>query len=151
MVGRRFVARSRQRQAGQAARDRGGHRRQAGEGPDLHPVPRDDHAARRVPPLCLRPPGAGAARRDGGRQATGVGAAVPGRRAGAVFRHLVEGRRRRAESHRGLARRTFRSLVESGSRESGHRPRVPHRPGEERPGAQVRLPRDRRGTDRRAD
>ena len=56
-----------------------------------------------------------------------------------------------AQPHRRLARHPLRPLVEPGGREPGHRPRVPHRPDEERAGAQVRLPRHRRGEDRRAD
>ena len=76
--------------------------------------------------------------------------AVPGGRARAVLRHLAQGRRRRTQPHRRLARRAFRPLVESGRRESGDRPCVSHRPDEERAGAQVRLPRDRRGEDRSA-
>ena len=99
-------------------------------------------AAGRVPRIRLRPPGPRPARRDRGRQATAAGAAVPGGRARAVLRHLAEGRRRRPQPHRRLARRPLRSLVESGRREPGHRPRVPHRPDQERAGAQVRLPRD---------
>ena len=75
-------------------------------------------------------------------QATAVGAAVPGGRARAVLRHFAESRRRRTQPHRGLARRALRSLVESGRRESSHRSRVPHRPDQERAGAQVRLPRN---------
>ena len=55
-----------------------------------------------------------------------------------------------AQPHRRLARRAFRPLVESGRRESGDRPRVSHRPDEERARAQVRLPRDGRGADRPA-
>ena len=45
----------------------------------------------------------------------------------------------------------LRPLVEPGGREPGDRPRVPHRPDQERAGAQVRLPRHRRGEDRPAD
>ena len=55
------------------------------------------------------------------------------------------------EPDRRLARHPFRSLVEPGGREPGDRPGVPHRPDQQRPGAQVRLPRHHRGTDRPAD
>ena len=71
-----------------------------------------------------------------------AGAAVPGGRARTLLRPLAQGRRRWAQPHRRLARRALRSLVEPGRRESSHRPRVPHRPNQERAGAQVRLPRD---------
>jgi len=43
----------------------------------------------------------------------------------------------------GVPCRAFRSLVESGGREPGHRPGVPDRPEKERPRAQVHLPRPR--------
>ena len=49
-----------------------------GEGARVHAVPRDDHAAGRVPRIRLRPAGPRPAWRDGGRQTTAVGAAVPG-------------------------------------------------------------------------
>ena len=73
------------------------------------------------------------------------GAAFPGRRVGAVLRVVVEGRRRRADADGGIACRAFRSLVESGGGEPGDRPRLPHRPEEERAGAQIRLPWHDRG------
>ena len=53
-----------QRQARAPARARRGDRREAGEGAGLHPVPRDDRAAGRVPRRGLRPARARAARRD---------------------------------------------------------------------------------------
>ena len=49
---------------------------------------------------------------------------------------------------RGLARDPLRSLVEPGGGEPGDRPCIPHRPDPECAGAQVRLPRHRRGEDR---
>ena len=49
---------------GAAARDRRGHRRQAGEGAGLHAVPRGDGAAGRLPRIGVRAAGARAARRD---------------------------------------------------------------------------------------
>ena len=66
------------------------------------------------------------------------------------FVHLAQSGRLRPEPHRRIARGPFRSLVESGGGESGHRPRLPHRADEERARAQVLVSRNRGGEDRSA-
>ena len=96
-------------------------------------------------------PGPRAARRDRGEEAPGAGAAISGRRNRPVLRALAQGRRLRPEPHGGVARDPLRPLVEPGGREPGHGPRLPHRPDQERAGAQIRVPRDGRGEDRPAD
>ena len=151
VAGRRRLGRGGQRQAGAAARDRRGNRRTPGEGPGLHPVPGDDGAARGVPRHRVRPARPRPAWRDRGQEAQGPGASVPGGRERPVFRALAQGGRRRAQPDRGVPRHPFRPLVEPGGREPGDRPRVPHRADQERAGAQVRLPRHRRGEDRPDD
>jgi non-specific serine/threonine protein kinase len=76
----------------------------------------------------------------GGEEAQGPGAPFSGRRSRAVLRALAQGWRDGPEPDRRIARRAFRSLVEPGGGEPGHGPRLPHRPDEECPGAQVRMP-----------
>ena len=76
---------------------------------------------------------------------------VPGGRAHALLRALAEGRRHGPEPDGGVPRDPLRPLVEPGRRGPGHRPRLPHRPEEERARAQVRVPRDGGGEDRRDD
>ena len=56
-----------------------------------------------------------------------------------------QGRRRRTQPDLGDPRYSLRPLVEPSRRGPGHGPRLPHRPDEERPRAQVHLPRDGRG------
>ena len=73
---RRRLGGGRQRQAGAAARDCRGGGRAPGEDAGLHPVPRDDCAARGVPRWRVRAAGAGAARRDRGGTAPRPGAAA---------------------------------------------------------------------------
>ena len=96
--------------------------------------------------------GPGAARRHAGQGAPEAGRSrFSATTRSAVLRALAQGGRHRAQPDGRLARHPLRSLVEPGGREPGHRPRLPHRPEEERAGAQVRLPRHDRGADRRAD
>ena len=64
---------------------------------------------------------------------------------------LAEGRRHRAEPHRGQPCHSLRPLVEPGRRGSGHRPRLPHRAAQGRAGPQVRLRGHAGGADRRHD
>ena len=78
VAGRRRLGRGGQRQAGAAARHRGGDRRPAGEGTGLHPVPGDDGAAGGVPRHGVRPARPRPAWRDRGQEAQGPGAPVPG-------------------------------------------------------------------------
>ena len=96
-----------------------------------------------LPRRRVRPARAGAARRHGRQEAAGAGRAVPARGRPAVLRAVAQGRRHRAEPDGGVARDPLRPLVEPGRREPGDRPRLPHRPEEERAGPQVRLPRAR--------
>ena len=84
-------------------------------------------------------------------EAPGARAAVPGRRAVPFFVLSLKAGGTGLNLTAAVARRALRSLVESGGRESGDRPRVPHRPDQERAGPQVRVPRDGRREDRRAD
>ena len=88
---------------------------------------------------------------DRGEATQDAGAAVPGRRDRAVLRAVAEGGRLGADADGGVACRAFRPLVEPGGGEPGDRPRLPHRPEEERPGAQIRLPWHDRGENRRLD
>ncbi len=78
----------------------------------------------------------------------GVGAPISGRRGSGVFRAFAQGRGLWPESHRRLARGPLRPVVEPGGGEPSHRSRLPHRPEEERAGAQVCVPRNRGGEDR---
>ena len=75
------------------------------------------------------------------------GAPVSGGRTRPVLRALRQSRRDGAQSHRGVARHPFRSVVESGCGKPGHRPRLPHWAEQECACAQVHLPRHRRGQD----
>ena len=118
----------------------------AGQGARLHPVPLAAAAARRFPRPGVRPAGTGPPWRDSGEETAGDRPALPGGRPDAVPRALAEGRGRRPEPHRRLARDPLRPLVEPGGGGPGQRPGLPHRPAPERPRAQVRLP----GNPRRA-
>ena len=55
----------------------------------------------------------------------------------------------RPQPHRGVARGALRPVVEPRGRGPGDRSRLPHRPAAQRARAQARLPRHRRGADRR--
>ena len=90
----------------------------------------------------LRPARAGAARRDAGGQAArdwsrrfrtedGPPFFMLSLKAGGTGLNLTAA----------IARHPLRPLVEPGRREPGHRPRLPHRPEAQRPGAQIHLPR----------
>ena len=100
----------------------------------------------------LRPARPGAARRHRGEASAGAGRARSSDEQGPPFFVLSlkaggTGLNLTAASHVD----PLRSLVEPGGREPGDRPRLSHRAEEERAGPQVRLPRHRRGADRRAD
>ena len=112
-----------------------------------------DRAARGVPGGGLRPARAGPSRRRRRcKQRQELVRALPGATSGvAVLRPLAQGGRHRPQPDRRVARHPLRPLVEPRRREPGHRPRLPHRPEAQRAGPQVRLPRDGRGADRRAD
>ena len=75
-------------------------------------------------------------------QAAGRAAALPA---------LAQGRRHRPEPDARQPRLPLRPLVEPGRRESGDRPRLPHRADAQRPGAQVRLRRHAGGAHRHDD
>ena len=111
--------------------------RTPGEGAGLYPVPRDHRSAGRAPGGDFRAVRAGAARCDRGRAAPRPGRPVPERRRSAVLHPVAQGGRYRPESDRCVARHPLRPLVEPGGRESGHRPRLSHRPASQRAGAQV--------------
>ena len=85
---------------------------------------------------------------DGGQEAHGACRAVSAGGRPAVLRSLAESRRHRSQPHGRPPRDPLRSLVEPRRREPGDGPRVSHRPEERGAGAQVRLPRHRRGEDR---
>ena len=74
------------------------------------------------------------------------GPPLPGRR-GADLPDQPQGRRHRPHADPGRHRHPLRPMVEPGGREPGHRPRPPHRPGQDR----VRLQADRRGHGRGED
>ena len=104
------------------------------------------HAAER---LDLRVPflhggvSQGPPRRDGGR--------LPGRARAAAAADLAEGRRHRAQPHRGQPGHPLRPVVEPGRRGPGHRPGVADRPGPHRRRPQDGLRGHRRGAHRHAD
>ena len=77
--------------------------------------------------------------------------AVPGGRRARRVPAVAEGRRHRAEPHRGQPRLPLRPVVEPGGRGPGDRPRLPDRAAAQRAGAQVRLRRHAGGADRRDD
>jgi len=85
------------------------------------------------------------------KKAQSLGGCLPVRGGSAVFCSLAQGRRNGTQPHGGLARRAFRPLVESCRGESGHGPRIPYRTEAQRDGAQIRLPWNDRGKDRRPD
>ena len=146
LVGRRAFRPRRQRQVRAHRRVVRIHRRAPGQGAGVHPVPRDDRTALGLSRGGLRMRRSGAARRHAGPAAPGTREAFPGGRPDTVHGALAQGRRYRTQPDRGLPRDPFRPLVESSGGESGHRPRVSHRPEEERAGPQVRVPRHRGGT-----
>ena len=145
------LGRGGQRQVGASARDRRGGRGAPGEDAGLHPVPRDDRAAGRVPRRGVRAAGAGAARRDRGQEAGETWCSTFQEDENVPFFVLsLKAGGTGLNSDRRLARGALRPLVEPGGREPGDRSRLPHRPEAQRAGAQVRLPRYGRGEDRRA-
>ncbi len=141
MARRWRLERRRQRQVRPPAPTGRSHRREAGKGAGIHPVPRDHRSAGGVSGTGVRNAGAGAARRDRSEEAQGTGAALPGRGIRAVLCALAQGRRRGLKPDGRLARGALRPLVESGGGEPGHRPRLPHRPDQKCAGAQIRLQR----------
>ena len=133
---------------------RGDPRRDPGRGRPgavLHPVHRVRAPARAAPVGPLRHRGRVPARGHPEEAPRRDGGAVPGGRGAAGHAALAQGGRHRAHAHRGQPRGPPRPLVEPGRREPGHRPRVPHRAAAQRPGAQVPLPRHRRGAHRGDD
>ncbi len=117
----------------------------------LHPVRRVRPGAPAVPGRPARLPRPLPARRHGQEDAGRAGRGVPGGRGAGRLPALAEGRRHRAEPHRGQPCHSLRPLVEPGRRGSGHRPRLPHRAAQGRAGPQVRLRRHAGGADRRHD
>ena len=140
-----------ERQVRAPARARGSHRRQAGEGADLHTVPRGGRAAGPVPRKRVRAPRPGHARRHARARAPRARRAIPGGRALALLRALAESGGHGPQLDGGVPRHSLRPLVESSGGSPGHGPGVPHRPEAERARAQVHLPRHGGGEDRRAD
>ena len=65
------------------------------------------------------------------------GGSIPGRRWAAILHPVAQGGRRRIESDGRVTCDPLRSLVESGGREPGDRPRLSHWPATQRAGAQV--------------
>ena len=117
----------------------------------LHPVRRVRPGAAALPGRPARLPGALPARRDGQEHQGRPGRRVPERGGTGRLPALAEGRRDRAQPHRGQPRHPLRPLVEPGGRRSGHRPRLPHRAAQGRAGPQVRLRRHAGRADRRHD
>ncbi len=140
--GRGRIQRQARRAHGAASRD---HRRRA-QGPGLlavHVVPGDRPQSARSGEnrlrISRRPHAAAAAARR----------TLPGGREVPLVPHQPQGRRARAEPHGGRLRVHPRSLVESGRRGPGHRPRPPHRPAAARLRLSPHRPRHGRGEDRR--
>jgi non-specific serine/threonine protein kinase len=135
MVERQPVGRGGQRQMGAAAGDRRNRGGASGKDAGLHAVPGDHRAVAGLSRRHLRPVGPGAARRDRGAQPPVPGPQIPGGRDRPLLHPVAEGRRFGPDPDRRLSCRACRSLVESRRRESGDRPRLPHRPKKECPGA----------------
>ena len=131
---RRRIPARRQRQVSSSGGDLRRACRTSGEDVDFHPVPRGDRSAGRISGDDFRAVRAGAARRDRSRGAPRPRDPVPERRRATILHPVAQGGRHRAESHRRVARRPLRPLVEPGGRESGHRPRFSHRPAPQRSG-----------------
>ncbi len=151
MAGRRQLARIRQREAGAVARNQRGDCRPSGKGSGLHAVPGSRAIPCGIPRIGVWTAGARASRPDGSEEAAVPGAPVSGRRTRSILRLVAEGRRDRPESDRRIARDSLRSMVESRRGGSGHGPRLPYRPDEECPRAEVRVPGYLGGENRRAD
>ena len=88
---------------------------------------------------------------DDRQETAGVRRSISARGRPALLRAILEGGWHRFEPDGGVARHSLRPLVEPRHREPGHRPRFPDWPEAQRPGPQVPLPGDGRGTDRRDD
>ena len=134
MARRRHLGRGGQRKIRTAARYRRGGCRPSGEGADLHAVPGNHRTAGGIPRLRIRAGRPGASRRNRSEETPRTGAAVPGERKRPVLRAFAQGRRRRAQSHRGVPCRAFRPVVEPGGGKPGDRPRVSYRTNQERIG-----------------
>ena len=80
-----------------------------------------------------------------------TGRELSARRRAAVLRALAQGRRDRLNLTAASSRDPLRSLVEPRRGKPGDRPGLPDWPKTECPGAQIRLPGNRRGADRRPD
>ena len=140
------------RQAGPAGGDlRRDHRRRR-QGAVLHPVRRVRPDAAAVPGRPARLPGALPARRHAEEAARRDGRpSFQWRTEPAVFLLSLKAGGTGLNLTGGQPCDPRRPVVEPGGRGPGHRPGVPDRPAQGRPGAQVRLRRHAGGADRRDD
>src|SRR5258707_714027 len=122
VAGRWRMGRGGQRQARASSRHYRGDCGAAGESAGLHSVPRDDGPARGVPGLRVRARRSRPARRNGGQEAQGAGAPVPGGRQRPILRALAQGRRRRPQPHGAFPCHPFRPLVEPRRGKPGYLP-----------------------------
>jgi SNF2 family DNA or RNA helicase len=100
---------------------------------------------------ALRPAGRLPARRHPAHHPRRPGTPLRGARRPAAFRAFFESGRRGTQPYGRESRVTCRQVVESGGGEPGHRPRVPHRPAEERAGQQADVRGHAGGADRPGD
>ena len=139
-------------QTGAFARYAGGNHRGGRPRPGVQPVCRDGRHPAAAHPGHLRPGGAVPAWRSLPASAGPDGGAVPGRQERAAGVHPVAARRRDwAEPDGGQPRLSLRPLVEPRRGEPGHGPGLPHRPDQQRAGAQVHVRRHPGGADRYDD
>ena len=139
------------RQVPRPRRTCGRSRRASGEDARLHAIPRDVRAARGLSHDGVRTRRAYLARRNACRHAREAGQAISGSGGTAVLRPLGQGGGDGPHAHGGEPRGALRPLVESGRREPGVRPGVPHRTEAKRPHPQVRDAGNARGAHRRDD
>ena len=116
--------------------------RRGRRGAGLHPVRRDGAAARGTPAETRRPAPVPARRHAGPRSARRWWRRSRTARPGLPA--LAQGRRHRPQPDPRRPRHPLRPLVEPGRRGAGHRPGLPHRPDQARPGP----PPHHRGHDR---